>query len=76
MTSLLLDIGNSRLKWGVLGDGAIERAFRVLLAEGSDAMIVLTGGDASRILTSLSEESLHRPHLVSQGLVQLLENRQ
>ena len=56
--------------------GAIERAFRVLLAEGSDATIVLTGGDASRILKSLSEESLHRPHLVLQGLAQLLENRQ
>ena len=25
MTSLLLDIGNSRLKWGVLDDGAIRR---------------------------------------------------
>jgi len=56
--------------------GAIERAVSVLVSEGYDPTIVLTGGDASRILKSLSEESLHRPHLVLQGLAQLLENHQ
>jgi type III pantothenate kinase len=56
--------------------GAIERAVRVLVSEGSDPTIVLTGGDGARILKSLSEEPLHRPHLVLQGLAQLLENRQ
>ena len=56
--------------------GAIERAVSVLVSEGYDPTIVLTGGDASRILKSLSEEPLHRPHLVLQGLAQLLENHQ
>jgi len=65
LTSLLIDIGNSR--------GTSDSSW--CQAEGSDATIVLTGGDASRILKSLGEESSHRPHLVLQGLAQLLENR-
>jgi len=56
--------------------GAIERAADVMQEEGLDATIVLTGGDASRILKSLEGEPLHRPHLVLQGLAQLLEDRQ
>ncbi len=54
--------------------GAVERAARVLRENDCDPTIVLTGGDASRILTSLGEEPLHRPHLVLQGLAQLLES--
>ena len=55
--------------------GAIERAADVMHEEGLDATIILTGGDASRILKLLDEEPLHRPHLVLQGLARLLEDR-
>lgn len=54
--------------------GAVERAAHVLREEGHAATIVLTGGDASRILKLLGEEPIHRPHLVLQGLAELLEN--
>ncbi len=56
--------------------GAVERAAWVLSEEGIDAEIVLTGGDASRILKSLDEEAMHRPHLVLSGLARILESRQ
>lgn len=56
--------------------GAIERALNVMRANGHAPTIALTGGDASRILKSLEEEPIHRPHLVLQGLARLLENRQ
>ena len=55
--------------------GAIERAAWTLDENGIEASIVLTGGDASRILKSLDDEALHRPHLVLSGLAQILENR-
>ncbi|MCH7537910.1 MAG: type III pantothenate kinase [Proteobacteria bacterium] len=54
--------------------GAIERAVRTLQSNGYDPTIVLTGGDASRILKSLDEAVLHRPHLVLQGLAHMLES--
>lgn len=56
--------------------GAIERAAWAMSEMSSDPTIVLTGGDASRILKSLEEEPLHRPHLVLQGLAHILESRQ
>ena len=56
--------------------GAIERAANVMRENGHTPTIILTGGDASRILKLLGEEPIHRPHLVLQGLAQLLENRQ
>lgn len=56
--------------------GAIERAVNIMQEEGLAATIVLTGGDASRILKSLGTEPIHRPNLVLQGLAQLLEHRQ
>ena len=56
--------------------GAVERAAWALDEKGIDAEIVLTGGDASRILKSLDEEALHRPHLVLSGLARILESRQ
>ncbi len=56
--------------------GAIERAIRTLQSNGYDPTIVLTGGDASRILKSLEETLLHRPHLVLQGLAHMLESAQ
>ena len=55
--------------------GAIERAAWTLDENGIEADIVLTGGDASRILKSLDEEALHRPHLVLSGLARILETR-
>lgn len=55
--------------------GAIERASRAMCEEFGGATIILTGGDASRILKSLDEDAIHRPHLVLQGLAQLLEHR-
>lgn len=56
--------------------GAVERARRVMQDDGLAPALILTGGDASRILKSLSDQPIHRPHLVLQGLAQLLENRQ
>lgn len=55
--------------------GAIDRAFRALQASATAPAIVLTGGDASRILGALRETPLHRPHLVLQGLAHMLDVR-
>lgn len=54
--------------------GAVDRAFRTLQSSGYDAKIVLTGGDASRILNALRETPVHRPHLVLEGLAHMLES--
>jgi type III pantothenate kinase len=56
--------------------GAIERAARVMRRDGDDPTVILTGGDASRILKSLDVAAEHRPHLVLQGLARILEDRQ
>ena len=48
--------------------GAIERAVKTLRGAGMRPKIVLTGGDASRILSALGDNVLHRPHLVLEGL--------
>ena len=56
--------------------GAIERSVHVLRENHHDPKLILTGGDASRILKSLAGEPIHSPHLVLQGLAKLLENRQ
>jgi type III pantothenate kinase len=53
--------------------GAVDRAIRTLQANAYDPVVVLTGGDASRILNALCETPLHRPHLVLQGLAHMLE---
>lgn len=55
--------------------GAIERAARVMRGAGEEPRVVLTGGDASRILKSLDDAVEHRPHLVLQGLARILELR-
>jgi len=55
--------------------GAIERAVRAMRAEGLRPRVVLTGGDASRILKQLDGAILHRPHLVLQGLAFMLRHR-
>lgn len=54
--------------------GAIERAADVLRQPRKAPAVVLTGGDASRILTALGCDALHRPHLVLQGLARMLED--
>ena len=54
--------------------GAIERSLAVMRDAGHDPYVILTGGDASRILKSLGEKPLHRPHLVLEGLAVLLED--
>lgn len=54
--------------------GAVERAYRTLSASTAEPIIVLTGGGASRILRSLEQAVLHRPHLVLNGLAHMLEN--
>ena len=56
--------------------GAIERAAWAVEEHGSEPTIVLTGGDASRILKSIDDEVLHRPHLVLHGLARILESNQ
>ena len=55
--------------------GAVERAIRTLRSNAYEASVVLTGGDASRILGALDEAPLHRPNLVLQGLAEMLERR-
>ncbi|MDJ0939284.1 MAG: type III pantothenate kinase [Woeseiaceae bacterium] len=54
--------------------GAVERALRTLQADGHDPQLVLTGGDAARILEALDEPALHLPNLVLQGLMHMLES--
>lgn len=53
--------------------GAVDRATRILQANAHDPVVVLTGGDSSRILDALCEPPLHRPHLVLQGLAHMLD---
>jgi type III pantothenate kinase len=53
--------------------GAVARAMNVLKANRYRPQLVLTGGDASRMLDALGETALHRPHLVLQGLARMLD---
>ncbi|HNP35432.1 MAG TPA: type III pantothenate kinase [Woeseiaceae bacterium] len=53
--------------------GAVSNAIKVLRSNAYEAELVLTGGDASRILAALDETPLHRPNLVLQGLLRTLE---
>ncbi len=54
--------------------GAVERAIRVLRSNAYEPTVILTGGDASRILTALDEQAEHRPNVVLQGLLHILES--
>lgn len=56
--------------------GAVERAALAMEENSEKPDIILTGGDASRILKSLGLEAEHRPHVVLQGLARILEGRQ
>ena len=53
--------------------GAVDRAITTLRSNAYDPAVVLTGGDASRMLSALGTEPVHRPHLVLQGLARLLQ---
>jgi type III pantothenate kinase len=53
--------------------GGIDRAFQTLQSVGQKPTVVLTGGDASRILDALGMDPIHRPHLVLQGLAHMLD---
>jgi len=53
--------------------GAVDRAIQTLQSNAHEPVVVLTGGDASRILNALCESPLHRPHLVLQGLAHMLD---
>lgn len=52
--------------------GAIQRAVAALRRSGLRPKVVLTGGDAARILKELDGNVLHRPHLVLQGLARMI----
>ena len=54
--------------------GAVERGIKTLRSNAYDPQVVLTGGDASRILQALDEDLLHRPNLVLEGLTRMLES--
>ena len=54
--------------------GAVDRAIRALQSNAYEPTVILTGGDASRILNALCDTPVHRPHLVLQGLAHMLEN--
>jgi type III pantothenate kinase len=54
--------------------GAIERAVGRMRSNGYRPKVVLTGGDASRILKQLGGDVLHRPNLVLQGLAVMVQS--
>ena len=54
--------------------GAIDRAAKRLRGAAMRPKIVLTGGDASRILKQLNSNVIHRPNLVLQGLATMLQS--
>ena len=54
--------------------GAVERAVRTMRGAGYRPKVVLTGGDASRILKLLDADVLHRPNLVLEGLAFMVQS--
>lgn len=54
--------------------GAVERAVGRMRSNGYRPQVILTGGDASRILKHLNVDVLHRPNLVLQGLAFMLQS--
>ena len=53
--------------------GAIERSMTTLRKEGMRPKLIVTGGGVTPILKQLGDKTLHRPHLVLQGLAAMLE---
>lgn len=54
--------------------GAVERALRALRTQSRNAPVVLTGGDAVRVLNALDRTALQRPNLVLEGMLQVFES--
>lgn len=54
--------------------GAVERTITALESGDDETTVFLTGGDASRILSLVNATPLHRPHLVLQGLLHMLQS--
>ena len=54
--------------------GAVERSVQAMRSAGFRPKVVLTGGDASRILKLLDANVLHRPNLVLQGLAFMVQS--
>ena len=54
--------------------GAIERAAKILRAEGLRPRVFMTGGGAAPILNALEIKVTHRPNLVLRGLATLLQD--
>ena len=56
--------------------GAVDRAVRTLRSNAYDPTVILTGGDASRMLATLveTETPVHRPRLVLRGLAHMLDH--
>ncbi|MEM1175596.1 MAG: type III pantothenate kinase [Pseudomonadota bacterium] len=54
--------------------GAVEHAYRQLQQDDSAARLVLTGGDAPRMLATIAAPVHHRPDLVLYGLAVILES--
>jgi type III pantothenate kinase len=54
--------------------GAVERSVRLMRAAGYRPKVVLTGGDASRILKLLDASVVHRPNLVLEGLAFMVQS--
>ncbi len=74
--SMFADGTDRAVAFGALNaaSGAVERAIRALRGAGQRPKIVLTGGDASRILKQLRGTPVHRPNLVLQGLAFVVQN--
>ena len=47
---------------------AIDRSFCSLRAQGDEPLLIVTGGDAERLLRHLDVDAQHRPQLVLEGL--------
>ena len=67
---------NDAIAFGALSAtcGAIEHAVTRMRSARLRPKIVLTGGDASRILKQLNSNVIHRPNLVLQGLSTIVQS--
>lgn len=54
--------------------GAVDRSMELLGDLGLDPVLVLTGGDASRILSGLGGSPKSRPNLVLEGLAHMVQS--
>ena len=55
--------------------GAIDRSLKTMRKEGLRPKLVVTGGGVAPILDQLGDRTLHRPHLVLQGLATMLDGK-